>query len=151
MNWKDLAKYFIHGIAFSILFLILTIAWVFILVVLVSFGFIIGLIAGVGLLFLIIGDLNSVITTHLWFGVKTSFWDLFFHGLVLFIILLVVNGIFVTVPSLVFPGIATTVVTLIITTFIDGFVAKKVAEWWRGEYREAISKAIEAEWKDKRL
>jgi hypothetical protein len=114
MYWKNLVKYFAHGIAFSLLFAILAIAWAFILVILVGFGFIIGLMIGVGLLFLIMGFLNSVITTHLWFEVKTEFWDLLFHGLVLFLVLLIVNGIFITVSSLVFPGTATTVVTLII-------------------------------------
>ena len=130
MNWKDLAKYFIHGIAFSILFLILGIVWAFVFAFLVIIGFIIGLIIGLGLLFLIVGYLNSLITFYLWFEVRTSFWDLFFHGLALFVILLVVNGIFVTVPSLVFPGIATTLTTLVIATFLDGFVAKKTAGWW---------------------
>ena len=151
LNWKDLAKYFIHGIAFSLLFVLLAIVWVFVLVFLVGLGFIIGLLIGLGLLFLIIGFLNSLITFLLWFEVKTSFWDIFFHGLVLFIVLLVVNGIFITAPSLAFPGITTTVITFIIACFLDGFVAKKVAGLWRREYREGIPKAIQAEWRDKNL
>ena len=151
MDWRDLAKYFIHGIAFSLLFALLAIAWVFILVILVGLGFLIGLIIGVGLLFLIVGFLNSVVTTYLWFEVKTTFWDILFHGLALFIILLIVNGIFVTVPSLVFPGIPTTLTTLIIATFLNGFVGKRVAGWWKQEYREGIPEAIEAEWRDKNL
>jgi hypothetical protein len=151
MNWKDLAKYFIHGIAFSILFLILGIVWVFVFAFLTIIGSIIGFIIGVGLLFLIVGFLNSTITFYLWFEVKTSFWDFFFHGLALFMILLVVNGIFVSVPSLVFPGIATTVATLILATFLNGFVGKKVAGLWEKEYREGIPEAIEAEWRDKKL
>lgn len=151
MNWKDLAKYFIHGIAFSILFLILGVVWAFVFAFLVVIGFIIGLVIGIGLLFLIVGFLNSVITSFLWFEVKTSFWDLFLHGLALFIILLVVNSIFVTIPSLVFPEIATTLTTLTIATFLNGFIGKKVAGWWEQEYREDIPKAIEAEWRDKNL
>lgn len=151
MNWKDLAKYFIHGIAFSLLFVLLAIVWVFALVVLVGLGFIIGLIIGLGMLFLIIGFLNSLITFFLWFEVRTSFWDIFFHGLVLFIVLLIVNGIFITAPSLALPGIATTVITVIIACFLDGFVAKKVAGFWEKEYREGIPKAVEAEWSDRNL
>jgi len=151
MNWKDLAKYFVHGIAFSILFLILGIVWAFIFALLVFVGFIIGLVIGLGLLFLIVGYLNSVITSFLWFEVKTSFWDLFLHGVALFIVLLIVNGIFVTVPSLVFPGIATTLITLIIAAVLDGFVGKKVAGLWEQEYREGLPEAVEAEWKDKNL
>ncbi len=151
MNWKNLAKYFTHGITFSMLFLILGIVWVFVFAFLVIAGFIIGLIIGIGVLFLIVGSINSIITDFLWFSVKTSFWDTLFHGLVLFIILLIVNGIFVTVPSLVFPGIATTLITLVIATFLNGFVGKKVAEWWKQEYRESIPEAIEAEWRNKKL
>lgn len=137
MNWKDLAKYFIHGIAFSLLFLLLVIAWIFVLMILVGLGFIIGLIIGLGLLFLIVGFLNSIITVYLWFDVKMSFLDLLFHGLVLFVVLLIVNGISVTLPSLAFPGIATTVVTFIIASFLDGFVAKEVAGRWKQEPKES--------------
>lgn len=151
MNGRELAKYFIHGIAFSILFLILGIAWTFVLLFLVHIGFIIGLIIGLGLLFPMIGYLNSVVTVQLWFQVKTSFWDLFFHGLVLFIILLVITGIFVTVPSSVFPGIATTLTTLLIAALLDGLVAKRIAGLWKQEYPEGIPKAIATEWRDKEI
>ena len=138
MNWKGLVKYFIHGIAFSILFLILGIVWAFVFAFLVVIGFIIGFVIGLVLLFLIIGFLNSVITSFLWFEVKMSFWNLITHGFVLFIVLLVVNGLSVTVPSLVFPGIATTLTTLAIATFLNGLVGKKIAGWWEEEYREGL-------------
>ena len=141
MNWKDLAKYFIHGIAFSLLFLLLAIAWIFIFIILVGVGFIIGLIIGLGLLFLIVGFLNSIITVYLWFDVKMSFLDLLFHGLVLFVVLLIVNGISVTLPSLAFPGIATTVVTFVVSAFLDGFAAKEVAGRWRQEHKKSVPKA----------
>ncbi len=140
-GWKIFAKYFVHGIAFSLLFLLLGIAWIFILVILVRLGFIIGLIIGFGLLFLIVGFLNSIITVYLWFDVKMSFLDLFFHGLALFVILLIVNGISVTLPSLVFPGIATSAVTFIIASFLDGFAAKEVAGRWRQEHKKSVPKA----------
>ncbi|UCE29797.1 MAG: hypothetical protein JSV85_03540 [Candidatus Bathyarchaeota archaeon] len=138
MNWKDLAKYIVHGIAFSILFLILGIVWAFVFAFLVVIGFIIGFVIGLVLLFLIVGFLNSVITSFLWFEVKMSFWNLIAHGFVLFIVLLVVNGISVTVPSLVFPGIATTLTTLAIATFLNGLVGKKIAGWWEEGYQEGL-------------
>ena len=81
---------------------------------------------------------------------KSGFWDILVHGFVLFIVLLVVNGIFILTPSLIFPGIATTVITSIIGSFVDGFVAKKVAGWWE-TLPEGVPEAIEAEWKDKNL
>lgn len=127
---KLAVKYFAHGLAFSLLFAVLLVAWVFGLVMLVVLGSFIGLAIGVAVLILIVGFLNAVITTQLWFQVKTGFWDLLLHGLVLFIVLLIVDGIFITAPSLVFPGIPTTIVTFIIGTFINGFIGRKVAEWW---------------------
>lgn len=48
---KSGSKYFLHGIAFSILYLALAFVWVILLVVLVIVGFFIGLIVGLVLLF----------------------------------------------------------------------------------------------------
>ena len=111
MSWKDLAKYFIHGVAFSLLFTALDIAWIFGFLILIILGSVIGLIIGLGVLMLIIGGLNSFLTSLLWFEVKTSFWSILGHGIVLFIALLVVNFIFMIAPVLALPGIATTVIT----------------------------------------
>jgi len=150
-TWKLLAKYFAHGIAFSLLFTILTIAWFFGLTILTVFGAFIGFIIGLGILMLIVGGVNSFLTSLLWFPVRTSLWSLVGHGLVLFIALLIVDGIFVMIPSVVFPRIVTTVITFIFGSFLNGFVARNVAGWWRQEYQEDISKAIESEWRDKNL
>jgi len=133
------------------LFLILGMGWAFIVIVLVGVGFIIGLIIGLGLLFLIVGSLNSVITAWLWFKVKSGLWDLLLHGLVLFVVLLIVNGISAIVLNLVFPGTAAAVISFIVAALADGFAGKNVARWWEQEYEEGIPKAIEAEWKDKDL
>lgn len=151
MNGKDVAKYFIHGIAFSFLFLILAVAWVFILAILVGIGFIIGLIIGLIVLFLILGGLNTFLTSMLWFNVKSGFWDLLIHGVTLFFILLIA-GIFIQLmPNLLLPGTATTVVMFLIGSFVDGFIAQRVAQWWREEHEEGVSEAAEAEWQDKPL
>lgn len=142
-NWNELAKYFIHGFAFSLLFTILTIAWAFLLLVLVALGFIIGLIVGLGFLMLIVGFANAIITTQLWFPIKAGFLDLVLHGLVMFIALLFVNGIFILGPSLMFPGIATTVVTFIIAAFVDGFVGKQIAGFWSDLREESVEEMAE--------
>jgi len=147
---KVLAKYFLHGLAFSLLFTVLIILWAFGFLVLVVFGAWIGLIIGLGILMLIIGGLNTLITSFLWFPVKTSFWAIVGHGIVLFIVLLIVNGIAVWLPTMTFPGIATTVVLFIPASFIDGFVCKQVARFWEGEY-ESIPETVEAQWEDKNL
>lgn len=144
MDWKNLAKYFVHGIAFSLIFTLLAIAWIFGFLMLIILGSYIGLIIGFGLLMLIIGGLNSVLTSILWFPVKTSFWSIVGHGIVLFIALAIINTISVIVPSFAFPGIATQIVTFVVSSFVDGFIAKKVAGLWE-ETPEGISETIEAE------
>jgi uncharacterized membrane protein len=128
MSFRVLMKYFVHGIAFSFLFLVLAFVLVFVLVFLVAVGSFIGLIIGFGILMLTIGGLNCFLTGVIWGEeTNTSFWSVLLHGVVLFVILLFVNGILVMVPNLVFPSIATTVVTFIIGAFAGGFVGKKVA------------------------
>jgi len=137
ITWKNLAKYFVHGIAFSILFTLLAFAWAFVMILLVSLGSIIGLIIGIGLLFLIVGFINTVLGVHLWnIEAETGFWSLFFHGLVLFIIFLIVNLITSVLPNLAFPGTAALVVTFIITSFLDGVIGKNVASWFGHEIVE---------------
>jgi len=150
-TWKILAKFFVHGLAFSLLFTVLAILWIFGFLILILLGSFIGLIIGLGILMLIIGGLNSLLTSLLWFPVKTSFWSILGHGIVLFIMLSIVNSIFLLVPSLAFPGITTTAITFIIGAFLDGFVSKKVARWWKEEYPEDIPEAVEAEWRHKNL
>lgn len=150
-TWKVIAKYFVHGAAFSVIFTILAMLWLFGLLILIVLGSFIGLIIGLGILMVIIGGLNSALTSVLWFPVRTSFWSILGHGFVLSIVLLIVNGIFVMIPTLAFPEASTTAITFIIASFLDGFVAKKVAGLWRQEYREDISEDIEAEWRDKEL
>lgn len=148
---RILAKYFVHGIAFSLLFSVLAIAWALIFVILVLIGFILGLIIGIIILILIVGGLNSLITSLLWFRVKTSFFNVLGHGIVLTIALVIANSIFVLAPSLLVPGIATTIITLIIGSFIDGFIVKKIAGWWEEGAEEAVPEAVEAEWRYKNL
>lgn len=130
MNWRELAKYFVHGVAFSLLFTFFIIGLTLFSVVLMMFGSFIGLIIVIGLMILMIGSINIEITERLWFSVKSEFWDILFHGLLLFIALLIVDGVLFLAPLLVFPGIGTITLTFIIGSFIDGFVCKKIAGLW---------------------
>jgi len=57
-----LLKYFLHGVSFSFLRLVLAIVWTIIAVALVFIGSIIGLIIGFLVLFYIIGGINAVLT-----------------------------------------------------------------------------------------
>lgn len=52
------------------------------------------------------------------------------HGFVLLGVLSILDGFIVFIPSHVFPGTATTVVTRVIVSFLYGFVGKGVAGLW---------------------
>lgn len=131
MKWKIFGKYFLHGILFSILFLILGLGWIFVMILLVSLGAIIGLIIAIALLFFILGFINTVLGVHLWnIEAETGTWHIFLHGLVLFLLFLIANLITSFLPNLVFPGTATLVVTFIISTFLNGFIGKNVSSWF---------------------
>ena len=76
-----LLKYFLHGISFSFLLLVLAIVWIIIAVALV--GFIIGLIIGLLVLFYIMGGINAVLTDLIWgVSIKTDWKSLLAHGFV---------------------------------------------------------------------
>jgi hypothetical protein len=119
-------KYFLHGIAFSLLLLVLEIVWVFMLVFLVIIGFIVGLIIGFIILFFIIGGLNAVLTQSIWKTyIKKDWKNLLAHGIVLFVVLILAG-----IPSLLvyyaYPNLIAGVVLFFIYCFIDGYVAKHV-------------------------
>lgn len=124
-----LRKYFIHGIAFSLLFLVLGFMWAFVFALLIGLGSFIGLIIGFALLFLIIGYLNSEITKWLWFDVKTETLSLLVHGIVLFLALLPIDLVFIGM-YLAFPYPLFLVVRFLLQTIPYGFIAKKVAGLW---------------------
>jgi peptide/nickel transport system permease protein len=134
LSLKNIAKYFVHGLAFSILFLVLSFVWVFVSAFFTTIGGIIGFIIGLVLLFLLVGFANSLVTSYLWFKVRYGFWDLFIHGFVLFAILFVVNIAITVVAASVISGIAATLVAFVLGSFVEGFVGRQVASWWSEEY-----------------
>jgi hypothetical protein len=151
VNWRELAKCFVHGIAFSVLGTLLLLFGLVVALMLVVIGSFIGLILGFALLILIFGVVNSAITEFLWFEVNWGFWNLLLHGFTLFIVLLAVNGVLVYLPLLFLPGLATTTVTFIIGCFADGFVGRQIAGWWEGESESEASEQLETDWKDRNL
>jgi len=131
--WKTALKYFLHGISFSILLLILGIFWVVIFAILLAIGYIIGFIIGLLVLFIFVGGLNSFLTDMIWsIPIKTQWKGLLAHGVVLFIVL-VIAGIPQLIVNLVASNLPVQVGLFIIYAFIDGFVAKKIGEQWEEE------------------
>ncbi len=88
--WSKLFRYFIHGAAFSILFLILTLIWIFIFAFLIVIGSFLGLIIGFIVLFFFMGGLNTFLTRWIWStDIRSDWLSLFIHGLGLFFALLI--------------------------------------------------------------
>jgi predicted lysophospholipase L1 biosynthesis ABC-type transport system permease subunit len=130
---SSLVRYFLHGIAFSVLFSLLAIGWVFILAFLTVIGYIIGLMLGLIVLFLIIGGLNAFLTDFVWsIPVRSDWKGLLSHGSVLFWVLLVA-GIPQYLVTLAAPSIVTSIVMFVVYAFIDGYVAKNVGKMWESE------------------
>jgi len=125
--------YFIHGCAFSLLFLVLFLEWTVFVALLPSEVAIVGQAFSLVALFFVMGLLNALIAGRLWFKVTYRLWDLLFHGLVLFSILYAMNSVLIAWPYSSSPGIETAVIALIIAAFINGFLAKVVAGQWKQE------------------
>jgi len=128
---RRVTKYFIHGIAYSIIMTVLVFVWVLVTVLLVAVGSLIGLIIGVILLFIVLGGLNCFLTVSIWsISTKTAWTSLLGHGLVL-LVALIITHIPAFLINLAVPSLATTIVLFIVYAFVDGFVAKNVAKVWK--------------------
>jgi len=136
--WRAPLKYFLHGVSFSLLMLVLGLAWAILFVILAAVGFIIGLIIGLVVLFILVGGLNSFLTDMIWgIPIKTDWKSLLAHGFALILVLLVAEIPSFLVTSFV-PGLAITAVLFIIYAFIDGFIGKNVGGYWEEEYGEGV-------------
>jgi hypothetical protein len=153
LDWGVFAKYFVHGIAFSFLFLLLGIVTFLLFVVLVAIGSFIGFLIGLLILMLAIGVLNCFLAEIIWSAhTKMTFGSLLFHGVALFSVLFVVNGLLVAAPNWVIPSMATIVVTFIVGAFAGGVVGKKVAGLFEVELqREEIPETVKAQGADQKL
>jgi hypothetical protein len=128
-----LPRYFLHGLLFSLILIILIFVWAFLAVVLVFIGSILGLIIGIVLLFFIFGGINTYLMQGIWgISIKSNMLSLFTHGLALFLVLLLVS-IPSLIVSLLAPNIAVSIVLFVFYCFVDGYVAKAVGGNWEEE------------------
>jgi len=123
-------KYFLHGILFSGLLIVLLVGWAALTLVLVVCGAWLGLILAVVLLVAMIGWLNTIITATLWFEVETGVGQYLAHGLLLLIVLLVAS-LGPRAVDLFVPGIGTTILMFFVWAPVDGYLAKRIAGIWR--------------------
>jgi len=130
---KILVKYFVHGFAFSLVFLgFVVFLWPF--PVMAIFMFFPYAIIGAGILLFVITGLNIYLTEVIWnVKINKAFWSLLLHGFNLLLFLSIMTGIFMLLPNFVFPGTATKLITFLIGAFVDGYVGKSVAEWFLRE------------------
>jgi hypothetical protein len=129
-------KYFLHGIAFSLLLALLVFLWAFVAGFLVVAGYVIGLIIGIVLLFFIVGGLNIVLTEIIWdVPIRENWQSILGHGLLLSIIL-VLAGIPSLLVSLYYPSLTVTIILFIVYAFVDGYIARWIAAIWEGSDEE---------------
>ncbi len=136
-NLKIISKYFMHGLAFTVILYGLTFVWTSVLPFLTAIGSRIGLVVGFVVFIFILGGLNSLLAQNIWsFSIKTKWTSLLGHGVVLLI------GLITTyIPYIIIERIwpSFTISMLFFEVFIDGIVAKNVASWWKEGYREETS------------
>ncbi len=127
---KEVVRYFVHGLAFAVLFLIVGVAWAFLLLFLVVCGLWIGLAIGLVLFFALMGYVNALLTWFLWFPVRMGFVSVLGHGLLLFLAFLPLNLLVLGVHQLVTPDLLVSLAIFLVTAPVFGYLAKLVAAVW---------------------
>jgi len=133
----SILKYFAHGVLFSVLatvFIFVAAEFLALLATLGAGGILLA-IAALYIVPIVLGAANCVITEFLWFPVKFSWLSTWLHGILMFLALIVVNLI-ALMPFSVLPLTAAIILSLITGAFIDGYLAKQIAELWKKEKKE---------------
>lgn len=134
---KTIGKYLLHGTLFSILLTVFSFGLGFLLLILVAIGWLLGLILWIVVLCVVIGLINTLVTSFLWFRVKTG-WKVFLaHGFLLGLVLMLVN----TGPVFLLWALTGTLpvlqdIVLIVLiaagyALVDGVIGKRVARIWQ--------------------
>jgi hypothetical protein len=138
---NDVAKYFTHGILYSLFFLVEPIGW-YPLILLVYIEGILWWVITIVLFVLVLGFSSSIITSYFWLPVKLSLWRILLQGLILLVTLGILDAIFVTWHIWIrwIPGIfillpspfllenAMTAAKIVLGSLLIGFVGRKGAE-----------------------
>jgi len=128
---KKIGRYFLHGIAFALIGILLLFAWLVVGIALILLGSFIGLILAFLLLVFMVGAINTFVSSHVWgFSMKTSLGSIFLHGLVLSLIFLVVSLSTIFPAYLLIHNVIYTVLLDIGLCFVNGFIGEKVAQLW---------------------
>ncbi len=137
---KTLAKCFIHGVMFSLLFSMLAFAWFLGLIFLVAGMAFFGLLIGVAVLLPLVGVINRFLTEVIWETETSSSWkSLFLHGLALIVLIFAANIGVAFVIGLVFPGIYSMIISFLLSATVDGYIARYVSTLFPAETENRTS------------
>jgi hypothetical protein len=134
---RTIAKYFLHGVLYTILTSIFTLVGTLLTLGLVIIGSLLGLIIGLAILSILYGFANSAITRWLWFPVRKGWKTYLVQGFLLGLVI----GVIELLPYLAVWGLigadpsAINVIILVLTytafTFINGVIGKRIARIWQ--------------------
>jgi uncharacterized membrane protein YidH (DUF202 family) len=128
LDKSDLLGLCKHGIGLSIMMFVLVIGWAVILMILMAIGSILGLLIGLGVLALGLGYINSYLADAVWdMDTDEDLPSKFFHGVLLFIVLLLVNLPWIAINHYAQHWLMA-ILLFIIYIPIHGYVGKRVAE-----------------------
>ena len=140
------AKYFLHGVAYSLLVIGLTFVSILLLVALVVIGSILGLLLGFLIMIMGVGYVNSFLSGYFWdIQTPTKWSSLFVHGLVLMIAIGLAGTPFIALEYLigtlvpVFSVVAIPVL-FVIHSIVNGYLGKAVASML-GESGSSLTRA----------
>jgi hypothetical protein len=128
---KKIGRYFLHGLVYSLLSIVLSFMWGFVAVFLILTGFFIGLAIALFLLVLIAGAVNTFVSELVWkFSMNDSIVGIFTHGAALGIIFVLISLVTI-IPIMLIVGNPFYLILLEIgMCFVRGFIGEKVAEHW---------------------
>jgi glucan phosphoethanolaminetransferase (alkaline phosphatase superfamily) len=135
---RTLAKYFLHGLLYSLLMIGVALVWAVLFIFLVVIGSIIGLVLGFLIFFIGIGWANKIIAGLIWDINSKGGWSLLGHGFVLLLGLFIVQSpwmfidVFFTHSSLQVYAVYA-IVQILVMAIVDGILGKKVASMFEEE------------------
>src|SRR6059036_1003232 len=127
---RTFLKLYVYGILFSLLSTVLSLGWVFVAAFLIRFGFLVGLAIAIGLLVLLAGFANAMVSRLLWFPVKGGLWVYFQQGLIMSVVVVLVLLLIAGV-SFLFSPISGLVAGFLIAPPAYGTVGAWVADFYR--------------------
>jgi hypothetical protein len=133
------ARYFAHGILFSLLIIMGSVVWAIVMIPLVLCGAFIGLIIALLLLVLLFGFINALLCDWIWnLSMDYKGTSVFLHGFVIILILIAAS-----IPSMlvqaVVPNLLVSIMLFIVYCFVDGVVGRWVGKMWSKGARRPIS------------